>query len=124
MKRKVLVFALVIVAVVAIGVFAQVRTPSNIARAQLKGAVHDIMSARAGNVGLNCFLVSEYSCSEMIVRAEENSQLKEALLRAQAENVNVFPGTWPWFNAGSVDVGTLYINTLASDERIIAFLTN
>ena len=123
MKKTVLVIA--IIALVITGLLAAtLNSDTTVAKALAKKASIEALEAEAKDVGLTCpFSWTYYSCKKMISRAEKNPRLKEAFLNAQAKGVTVWPGMWPWFSAGSVGTGLVDVNTLASDEKIIAFLT-
>ncbi len=96
-----------------------------IATARAKQEAKNAFDARASSVGIICSILGgQYVCSKIIARAEKNPRLKDALLQARAEGISVFAEAWPWFSAGSVsDRGWIDINILASDEKIVAFLT-
>ena len=118
------VFVVVIILLTASLVWAQIRTSgTTVSEALANREARDVLLAQAKGVGLNCYLVQEYACKKMISRAERNPQLKAALLQTQAKDVSVWPEIWPWFSAGSVGTGSVNVNILVSDEKIIEFLT-
>ena len=124
--KKVLT-VVVILALTVVGLIAATRTSgTTIAEAIAKKVSVRILETQAESVGLSCsgFYDIFHDCEKMISRAKKNSRLKEAFLHAQTEGVNVWPETWLWFSAGSVGAGYVEVNSLASDEKIIAFLTN
>jgi len=65
-------------------------------------------------------------CAEFISRADSNPKLKEALLQAKAADVVVMPKEFSLLfilSPGEIQKGYVRVNTRASDEKIIEFLT-
>ena len=121
MKKKVILTAILILAFVVITIAAN-HASSAIATARANKEASDALEARGRNVGIHCFDLGP--CLQMIARAEKNPRLKDAIMQASAEDISIYPDTWLWFSAGSIsDRGYIEINTRASDEKIIEFLT-
>ena len=89
--------------------------------ARTKGQETDRIMEKGREFGLTCITRPE-QCSELIARAEKNPRFKEALLVTKAKGVGIQPGAGLLF-AGHIGNGYVIINTLASDERIIEFIT-
>ena len=124
-KKRVLSIGFVVMLVfAAVGLYAQFQNQTTVAVALANQQTKKAFEARASATGLSCSLFNEYECEGLIERAEQNPELKKALLQTQASGVSVFPRSWPWFTAGSVSkYGWIDVNTWTSDEKIITFLT-
>lgn len=121
MNKKIVVLAIVI-ATVAIGVFAQTRSQTTLAQAQVNMQAKRDQWNREASYSLGCFEVFG-TCESLIARAEANPGLKAALLQARQVGVDIHPEAIGWFHIdqyGNVHVPTWFV----SDERIITFLTN
>ena len=56
---------------------------------------------------------------------DNNPELRKVILGVRKSSVSIIPEYGIWFIAGYVnDYGSININPLASDEKIIAFLKN
>ena len=133
MKWKILVVVALTIFTIVGGLIVRAQIIGvTVAEALAKKAARDALEAQSESVGLYCSMFQKPSvCKNMISRAEKNPALKNAFQATQAKGVsvwprgmNVLPESWPWFSAGSVETGWVYVNTRASDEAIIAFLTN
>ena len=98
---------------------------STIALAQAKEQEAELIIQKGRELGLTCLIDSE-NCAKIITRADNNPQLKQALLRVKTAGVRVHPKDWLQLGlyAGRVGQGFVQVNVNISDERIIAFLTN
>ncbi|TSC61894.1 MAG: hypothetical protein G01um101448_498 [Parcubacteria group bacterium Gr01-1014_48] len=121
MNGKVIVIGLGVLLLAVVGVIGATYTPGTIETARIGGEEARVVELNGRELGLNCITNTE-GCAEMIARAEKNSQLKSAFLKAKAMDVGIQPRAVYWLSVGSVGRGWVTINTLYSDEKIIAFL--
>ncbi len=123
MTRKVVALAIVVL-VAVVGLFAATRSPGTLEQAQVRKAAKRAIDERHWSYGMLCDDIID-SCDSLIARAKKNPKLAEALHRAVAADVTIWPMPLPWFSVGVVgNSGSVHIFTLYSDEKIIAFLTN
>jgi hypothetical protein len=101
--------------------FVHADTTNAIVLAKAQGQVASVTEKKGRELGLVCITQPEM-CAMLIMRAENNQQLKEAFLKAKAAHVGVLPGKM-LFAAGEVGPEYAVVNINASDEAIIAFLT-
>jgi|SRR3989344_101489 len=98
---------------------------STIAAAQAKGQRADYTRDKGREPGLNCLGLSD-GCAELITRAEKNPQLKKAFLEAKVAGIGIVPKSTltSFTDTGYIGAGYVAIKIQATDEEIIAFLTN
>ena len=111
-----------VVLLAVIGLVAATHTPGTVETARIAGDKARAIELSGRELGLTCIASSE-SCAELIVRAEKNSQLKAVFLKAKAADVGILPRSMLWPSVGHTGEGYVVVNTLYSDEKIIAFLT-
>jgi hypothetical protein len=118
------VLAVVVSAVVLVTIGSS-KSTHVLAQAQARGQHHEYVLGRGQDLSLVCITASE-ECAELIERAERNPQLRDAFLQAKSRGIGIHPSSWIWlgFSPGRIYDGFVVVNTSASDERIIAFLTN
>ncbi|HEY4519820.1 MAG TPA: hypothetical protein VJH33_02170 [Candidatus Paceibacterota bacterium] len=116
--------------ILALGALAVVTVTSSIsekdavATALANRVAKETLENETDKYGFICTGLFRGSCKDLLTRAQKNPELAKALLKAKEARVSIFPEWWPWFDAGSVNErGWIEINTLASDEKIIKFLT-
>ena len=122
MNRKVVVFGLGVLLLAVVGVIAATYTQGTVETARIGGEKAKAIELSGRELGLTCITNSE-GCAELIARTEKNSQLKAAFLKAKAAHVGIQPRSMLWFSVGHTGDGYVVVNTLYSDEKIIAFLT-
>lgn len=84
----------------------------------------ELLNLRAGKVGLTCGMLAEVNCEKLIVRAENNPQLKAILLQTKAQKVNILVSrrVSDPASVGRVEDGYISLNVMSSDEEIIEYL--
>ena len=121
MKKKVLAVVVSVLAIVVL-VIAATYTPGTVETARIAGDKARAIRLNGREFGLSCISNTE-GCADLIARAERNSQLKAAFLKAKAADVGIHPQSMLMFSVGRTGEGYVVVNTLYSDEKIIAFLT-
>jgi len=134
MMRRVLVVVGVVVILAVVGVVAQeTSVPSAVVRQALDNKTTRVaFEARADNVGLFCHSRSQSPfCLGLVSRAEENPDLKKVFLEIQARGLIITVVHWPTreFNrvataGGITEAGSIRVNAVATDEEILAYLTD